>query len=438
MPIESPTFPLTKEAFNSALQRGHGRALQHIAGWGALGVEDLIVEACVSCLAYDPQCEADRAPWLFSVVAHAKLNERVIHAIAMANQDIALSNHRDLDQRSELLKEFALAGSTDARRLLYSSLLRLPDTSADVIAAAQIVALDGMDGLMRVARQCGRWLQADPDFWVDGSHIGEFDGSIGIPGGLAALEREAEIDHDIASYLEGVRKTQEQCVPSSTHAKRMELSGADVVTMIRGNPKDPCHWLRGWGRHASSEQRDVVYSALLDSSEPEQVKRLFKCFSIVGTPRFDPRLLRWIDHADEQVQWSAVRALAPFKHTEIRQTALRTMSEGQLENGIALLVNNFETGDMALCAGHLHPLDDADIAHGLVGSLLGLCEAHLSAEALDCLLYVYEFSPCSTCRKKAVKLMVNAGITPTWVMEEAKFDGDPETQALAQSASSPL
>ncbi len=429
MRIEQPIFPLTVDTFAAALRTGHGRVWQQIDNNGSKGLEEKIIEACTSCLTYDPQCEAERAPWLFSIATRAKLNTKVVQAIAAAVHVPPLENHRDMDQRCALLKEFAAAGSDDARRLLYSSLVRLSHT-ADVIGADHIVALDGVDGLIRVARQLGRWLKTDPDFWVDDWLIEQCDESAGIGRGLSALEREAEVDQDVASYLVGVRRTRESQSTSTNRIDVTTYTGAEIVLHVSKKPKDQCHWFRLWGAKAASDQRETVFAALLVSNEPEQVKRLFRCFAKTGVPRFDSRLLQWLDHPDTQVRWAAVKAMAQTKHFNLRQIALRLIADGNMTNGIALLVNNFEGGDFALCAEHLKQLDDVDEVHHLVGVLLDLCEAHPGADALDSLLYVYECSPCSTCRRTAVEAMLNSKNAPTWVLIESAFDADPDTRAL--------
>ena len=432
MQIEQPAFPLVPVEFAAALRTGHGRAMQQVEAYGSSGLEGEIIEACVSCVTYDPQCEAERAPWLFSIVEQAKLNAKAVQAIEATIQEPPPENHRDMDQRSAILKELAAAGSDDARRLLYSTLVRLSHTS-DVIGAEQIIALDGVEGLIRVARQLGRWLQADPDFWVDDWLIGHSDESTGIVGGLAALEREAEVDPDVARYLAGTRKTRESQSAAPRRFDATASTGGQIVAHVNANPRDQCHWFRRWGEHASGEQRELVFAALLGSDNPEHVKRLFRCFAKTGIPRFDQRLIQWMFHPDEQVRWAAVRGVAPSQHPELREAALRLIAEGDMANGVALLVNNFEAGDFARCAEHLKRLDDADEAHDLVGELLDLCEAHPGADALDCLLYVYERSPCSNCRGRAVKALTDTNTAPEWVLAESAFDADPDTRALVST-----
>lgn len=435
MRINHPILPLSKEAFASALRAGHGRAIQHIEDHGPSGLEEIIIEACVTSLSYDPQLEVERTPWLFSIVDRAKLNADVVQAIQALGNTTPAESSRDSDQRSAILKELAASGSEDARRLLYSSLARSSNT-ADVIGAEEIVALDGVDGLIYVARQMGQWMQADPDFWDDDSLITRFDASTGIKGGLAALEREAAVDSDIASYLAGVRKTRDSLSGSSTHFDAMFFKGDEVVAYVKKNPKEQCYWLRTWGAQATNDQCEIVFAALVVSEESEHVKRLFRCFAKTGLPRFESRLLRWIDHVDAQVQWAAVAALAPMTHGELRQVAKRLIAGGNIANGVALLVRNFHEGDFSRCAEHLSQLADADEAHHLVEKLLDLCEAHLGHEALDCLLYVYEFSPCSTCRKRAVKALIDTNTAPAWVLAESPFDADPETRAFVRAAHS--
>ncbi|MFO2464437.1 formylglycine-generating enzyme family protein [Pseudomonas sp. 15FMM2] len=392
----------------------------------------MIIEACMTCLSYDPQCEAERAQWLFSIVERAKLNAKVLQAIKAMENTPPPEEHSDSAQRSAILKELAASGSEDARRLLYSSLALFPNTT-NVIGANEIIALDGLDGLIHVVRHMGQWLQADPDFWIDDYPITQYEAFTGDKGALAALEREAAVDSDIANYLAGMRKTCDSRGGPSAHVDFMTFTADEVVAYVRKNPKEQCYWLRRWGSQVEEDQRETVFVALLASKESEHVKRLLRCFGQTGVPRFDSRLLRWIDHIDAQVQWATVAALAPVKHGELRNVAKRLIADGNIANGIALLVKNFHEGDFSLFVEHLAQLDDPDETHQIVGKLLNLCEAYPGHKALDCLLYVYEFSPCSTCRKRAVKALIDTNTAPAWVLAESTFDADPETRALVRA-----
>ncbi len=434
MNIEQTVFPLTCAAFASALKTGHGRAVHQVSGPGSNGLEDQIIEACVYCQSYDPQCEAERAPWLYGIASRAGLESKLIQAIEALMRKPPPEDHRDLDQRSAMLKELAAAGVGDARRLLYQSLARLSDT-VNVIAGDQIVALDGVDGLIHVARQLGRWLREDPEFWVDACLIEQLDAAVGSVVGLAALLREAASDSDIARYLAGVRDTRDSQEDPTKRANPFAMTGAQIVAHVRSHPKDRCHWFRGWGHRASADQREVVFAALLDEHEPAHAERLLRCFAKTGVPRFDTTLLHWVFQSDRALRGAAVQALGQHRRQELREAALQFFAEGDLENGVRLLVANFRAGDLSMCAQRLEPLADADQCHRLGVKVLALCEAHPCSDALGCLLYVYEFSPCSTCRQRAVASLIEAGIAPAWLLEEAAMDADPDTRTLAANSS---
>lgn len=432
MPIAPPVFPLDSTAFGSALSRGHGRALQQVQLHGVQNLGDTLIDACLHCGTYDPQCEAPRVPWLFSIVDCAGLQNRLIQALAELLKEVPAEGeaHKDLTQRSAMLRELAAAGSADARRLLYASLMRLPGTSADVIAADDIVELDGLNGLVHVARQMGRWSQEDPHFWVDGQLVEQCKVSGGATAALAALECEAQTDPYIASYLQGLVETYAQSNSSAPQAA--SFTAEQIVAYARDHPRDPCHWFRGWGRRADASEIETVFLALLDVREPQHATRLLRCFARRGVPRFDSRLLPWLDHPDPMLGMAALNAVKSTRHPNLRTLALRWIADGDLEGGIRLLTGNFERGDFALCAPFLESIDDEDGRHRLASNFVAMCEAHPSAGALDGLLDVYEFSPCSTCRLKAVKVLVDLDIAPDWLRRESSFDVDSNTRALAE------
>lgn len=432
MQIEIPTFPLSRTAFRAALKTGHGRAARQILQYGVVGLEDLLIEACVTCLSYDPQCEESRAPWLFSLIEHAAMNSKALQAIEALHVTQSPADHWNRVHRSALLKEMAALGSSGAKRLLYSSLAHFLE-AGDVIGAEQIIALDGLAGLKHVARQLGRRLQIDPDFWVDDEYIVQVDAATGIPEGLAALEREAMVDPDVARFVAGVRTTSRLRDHEETPSSPTRQSAGEILAYIQGNPKDQGYWLSVWGAKASPDQREIAFAALLASQEPELSKRLLRCFTKVGVPRYDGRLLRWVDDGDEQLQQAAVTALAPLSHVELRRLAKRLFSEGNPADGFKLLVNNFNVSDFAWCTRFLIPLHDADQTHRLVENVLDLCEAQPGEEALGCLLYAYEFSPCSICRRRAVKALAGMELTPAWVLAESVLDADPATRDFARA-----
>lgn len=430
--IKAPGFPLDAAAFAQALRTGHGRAWQQVQSHGAHGLERQIIDACLECQTHDPQCEAEKAPWLHSMVVCAHLEAEVIEAIGALVHRLPQESHRDLDHRSAVLRELAAAGLSDARQLLYASLVRLSGTSADVIAAHDIVALDGIEGLVHVARQMGQWSREDPGFWVDDALVEQCKVPGGAPVALAALEREAEADLYIGRYLQALAETR-ALRDSGTPEAAASCTAEQIVAYAANHTKDPCHWFRRWALHADASELETVFRALLDVQEPGHITRLMRCFAQRGVPRFDRGLLPWLNHPDPTLSVVALRAVKSTRHPALRALALRWIAGGDLADGIQLLTANFERGDFALCALPWSPIDDEDERHRLVSNFVSMCNAHPSAEALEGLLHVYELSPCSTCRREAVKILLDLDVAPDWLRQEARFDADPATRALLRA-----
>lgn len=433
MPPTNSLMPLSPAAFRLALKKGQGRAAQQINDFGIRGLEQQLIEASTTCIAYDPQCEGMREEWLFSLLEYARLQDDVLRAIVEAEHQVSTNESSwDMEQRSAILGKMAASGSSEARQILYATLAAHSNDSL-LRSASAIITLDGIDGLLRVARLAGQQLRDDPESWVDDYYIR----CCNEPADAveAVLQNEAAKDEDVARYLAGVSQTVTTRISSSIPSPWQDYSAQQILDHLKAKPADPCHWLRRWGRDAGEVERDQIFTALLLSNDAEQITRLFKCFTLITIPRFDDRLIKWATHPREQMQWVAVQALKLLKHPKIRAAAEFFIDNGKLAHGITLLVNNFQHGDFEMIAGRLAEVTDEDETHRVVGLIIDMYESNPGPEAKDCLLFVYESSPCSLCRAKAFKALVECRAAPDRIVAEATFDVDFDTRALASETS---
>ena len=96
-------------------------------------------------------------------------------------------------------------------------------------------------------------------------------------------------------------------------------------------------------------------------------------------------------------------------------------SEGELR----LFRNNYEAGDWDVIMEALQMPDDRDALHSLLSDVLDVFECNAESTDLPApLMLVYEHSPCSNCRRRAVKTLLRANQAPEWVIEECRFDVD--------------
>src|SRR5258705_5824371 len=109
-----PSLPLSREAFQHALQVGHGRARMHVVAFGASEFRDEILAAATVCKVYDPQVEELPTFWLADLCECAD----VIHEIVDRQPQ---GTFYDRELRCRLLKEFVARGHSAARQALYDA-----------------------------------------------------------------------------------------------------------------------------------------------------------------------------------------------------------------------------------------------------------------------------------------------------------------------------
>lgn len=362
--------------------------MQHIVRYGAAGLETYLLQHSLQCFAYDTQSEAPKAPWIAQLVDAAGLGQKVVKAIATQIQNPSPHPEDEMDDaihRSAVLKELAEKGVEGARQWLY-----------------------------------------------------------------AAFSREAQTDADIARYL-AAERAMEQPSPHTqhfhdTHTARLAWTAAQIIefaTTHTENPDQPCaspcRWFIQWGKNASPKEREHIFTALLeqhDKKELATVQNLWWCFYRAAIPRWESRLLPWIAHSDHAIRYTTVSGVMSVRHPELRQLAWKWIASGNaddVEHGLRLLVGNFEAGDWQSCIPHLRDFGDSEKNHSIGWSIQALYKAYPDSDALDALLFIYTFSPCSACRERAVESLFTLETLPTWLCEECLYDSSPVIRQLAQT-----
>jgi hypothetical protein len=387
--IEAPTFPLSRAEFRRAIRTGHGRAMQHVLRGGGAGAGDELVEATGRHPAYDPQVAGPRAPWLVDMAVRLDLGARIVDAIRR-EQPTLTQTFWDLDHRCSMLRELATRGVPGARELLYSMLAPIPG-SGDVVAARQLVELDGADGLVFVARRLGEWLAADPCFWVDDELVRVLSQRDGSDSALAVLEAAAASDADVARYLGAVRRTSHERDPEASFeafVERMRKITAEVVIRrVREDPEEMRIELRGWGHHVD----------------------------------------------DEAIAWEAVGVLSNVTAPPVRELGLRILDIGRTAvRALRLLRRNFAAGDHRIIERTLVPLDDRYALHLWLADAIEVFRANPVGEGAPGALFAYEYTPCENCRLDALKLLDTLGATPAWILEEARLDASEEIRVAVR------
>ena len=430
----------------------------HARSVGVNTFEAIIVDACLHDRAFDPQCEGDRSGWLMNLVAASGSEARIVNEL-MPQFDAPTDEFWDATQRCQIARELAQRGYPGARSRLYACFRKWPDT-ANVIGAEDIVALDGADGLLHVAQHFGTLLQQERGFWVDDGPIRSFDERQGSGSGRRILERAAEHSTSVAAYLGRLDERDREKRSSSntteqsnghpnianvkfdaagprSHIERMqEISAAEVIRQIETeDPQQIRFWFVGWGRHAAPGGLAMVFEAMTRQSEPGRLCKYLRVFSRRALPAFDTRLLEYAGHANADVRRLAHKAMSNYAHPGVRRLAIERLRAGLFcEGELGLLKSTYQSGDAALIEQVLRVPKDRDQLHGLAYGLIELFETNTDPESASLMLFVYEETPCSNCRARAVEILASTGQLPGWLIEECRDDCSEEIRLIAKNS----
>ncbi len=123
----------------------------------------------------------------------------------------------------------------------------------------------------------------------------------------------------------------------------------------------------------------------------------------------------------------------------MRQAALERLeeqgSESDLVAALQMLRKNYRTEDAVLILRHLpggeSSSDEASWRNHCVASvLLELAENNADVSLAPCLRWLYEKGPCSICRTRAVKCLVEWDELPEELRRECRFDVAEEIREL--------
>jgi hypothetical protein len=384
---------------------------------------DDILDAATVCRVYDTQVDGHREWWLARLCETAGLVDTVI-------QRPPVGDHRDLDQRCALLKEFVINGHAAALPALYAMCCRDHSTN-NVRACEELIEADGEKGLLHAARILGQTLVDDPAFWINGYELDCFD-DLHQPGSMRAILIESAVHVPvIAHLLKAMNAREEEDRMRSPSAGYVPEPVETIQASIAASTKRQPHLIR-WGKLTSLENRRLIARMLYTQLPPRALENALRCLWRTGLPDFDPTLLELVNHPDAEVARLASQVFSNHSEPEVRQAGLAALAQQRLDLGITLLRLSARGEDEAAILSAIMA-DNSDDPHNALHSLVNLITEHPSLRAPWLALHAYEHSHCMHCRCSAFKTLVKWQACPEWVRHEAASDADPEIRKQAQS-----
>lgn len=419
--------------FGKLLRRGRGGAVQCLQSHDSQPYLKQIIYALTHNTAHEKQCEGNREEY-FKEIAElagglAKFRCEILDALRSAHE------RYDFLQLFEFAYILAKHGDREARQLMYERFAaRKPVNCNDVFGAMDLMELDGADALIYVAQVIGKRSIDNPEFRkIDRPWYAEE--ILGKEATSRILGAARKNDKLVESYCQSFER--EHSAANSSRSGRLDvtsLSIKEIIDAIRtgalaGIDRDK------WRRIATDEDYESVARSLSEEADPQVQLRLLRFFNYKRRFPLDPHLiLPLLDSVDSDIADIAAQVLSEFDDVILRSIALEKLATTHHPNRyIYLLRRTYQDGDHFAVEGALLEMhDDDEFVHDIGFALTDLFEENFTVCCLESMLWIYEHDPCSLCRGRAVRILLDTGIVPDWILEEARFDCQEETRAMVE------
>ena len=433
---------LSKAEFVDALTKGKGRALLHLREHGDAGLEDALLNAVIHCLTYDPQSEGDRSGWMMELLSFCRDPETYYRAV-LAHFPESDDGH-DIAQMAAMLVILAQRGYPGARDLLYAKLDRQylggGDTAGQHIVhfdGQDIVDLDGIEGFLHVAEVIGRRMLTDPDFRPDDYLLTAAGEKHGADIVAAALQRAARTNSNVSAYVDAIVAQSGSLIPNAkanAAPKRERISlAAFLDAPLDAKSKRRITQMR-FGRQATADELTSLLQLIAEEKDGTRLGYYLGVFNTADMPELSPPILELARSGAGETRDLAISALARLTDDRVRSLALELLDKGVLK-AIDLFAKNYRDGDFDRIATKLSAPDDDRQGHDIGLDLLRVCRDHPVPASAECLVWIYEHTPCAFCRNSAVDDLLAIDRLPAALALECQHDCYPDTREAVAKAS---
>jgi hypothetical protein len=122
-------------------------------------------------------------------------------------------------------------------------------------------------------------------------------------------------------------------------------------------------------------------------------------------------------------------------HPLVRQFAEDELQKGKCDNLIlGLFINNFREGDEKRILEAIEISEDECMFHWMFMDIIKMLENNPSADCSQLGVVAYAQNPCASCRGDAGRLLYSRNVAPPWMVEECKYDAEPDNRTLVANA----
>ncbi len=160
--------------------------------------------------------------------------------------------------------------------------------------------------------------------------------------------------------------------------------------------------------HLTAAELEIIFELLPIETDEDICLRLLWAFFFKPLPRLVDRFFDWADSQNERLRDAAIRVISQTSDDRVYQLGRSKLESRQLTGAhgstIDLFINNYHAGDAGLILAGLNEvrIDDTWDVHLLGSSIVDLSKKQSNPELGVLLNWLYDRTPCSYCRERAI------------------------------------
>lgn len=435
---------MNKRDFKRYMQQGLGRcALALHESDNIDKYRDIVLWGCLHNLSYDTQCEGTRAAYIYQLVSYFHDDAYFIEPTVDAFLKLPLHLDWTFEHFCELLRIFAENGSMDAKNALYKkydtllSLLmgkrrfRGYDFERDNFEriCISLTSLDGTDTLLKIAEDMGTLFKENPHY-----DIGDFawffsysEGRFGKKRLDSILKHEAKQSENILCLYEKYQRGL-QGLNDTVH-KPMETPNADnLIAEVGSTGKLSSASRVKFSKYADNGEKTQLALSALRENELSKKAELLSAFQNEGFPIQHETIIAYSKSDYDKLSKTAFDVLTNCKSAAVKRYAYELFDSGESTYyAIQMLIFNYTPDDKSVLLAELNRLKtDYTDESGWHEIGLHILDAFDRKTRLpkECLLYIYETTLCSCCRKYAIHALAKHRWLTANIIEECRYDSN--------------
>jgi hypothetical protein len=416
------------------LRLGLGRAILYAQSHDISGFRDVILDACLHCYAYDIQCEGTRASYMYDLVGCLPNKDfyydRALESLKETGDDW------DAAQRFHFAACLAFDGNEDAKRAMYAHYN--PGPRYGELIGVDFLELDGIEGFLFVAEKIGALLQEKADEVDQGYLLSRSLDICGEQSTWDALRKAGATNPSIDRYKQAAEETSRR--PTGGQTQRSDIASLTYEQLFSEWPGNKPYLLWKWGEQAGDQELQLAARGLIAAKDSKHQLAHLRIFARRRFPLDVRALLALVDVEEDRVAFAAMKALTHLVHPAVRTLAFRLIEARAMCRGeaIDLLVQNYEPGDHRIVLRWFQEEKDPETLHSLGMGLIHFWKQHPDEETeLVMMRSLYERGPCSVCREKAVKRLLERSALSDELRAECAWDANSDIRDLVNPTVAP-